>query len=104
MIEIWREILEFPEYEVSNTGFVRNKKTKRVLKGYLNRPGGYLKVNINGQRLYVHRLVFETFGRYLRENERVMFYDKNHENTCINNLYVAEKGYGYIDDLWEDFY
>ena len=104
MVEIWREILELPEYEVSNTGFVRNKKTGRILKGYLNRPGGYLKINVDSKRLYVHRLVFETFGRYLRDSERVMFLDGNHENTCINNLYASEKGYRYLEDPWEDFY
>lgn len=59
--EIWRTIDEFPNYEVSNLGNVRNKKTKRVLKPVKNNEG-YLYVNIkNKEGSYkhpsIHRLV-----------------------------------------------
>ena len=35
--EIWKTIKDFPRYEVSNKGEVRNKKTGRILKQSYNR-------------------------------------------------------------------
>ena len=63
--EIWITIEEFPNYEVSNLGNVRNKKTKRVLKPGKN-TGGYSFVNIkNKDGIYkkpkIHRLVAKAF-------------------------------------------
>jgi len=42
----WIDAKNFEGYEVSNDGFVRNKKTRRILKPYLNRKGGYERVDI----------------------------------------------------------
>ena len=62
--ETWREIKDFPNYEVSNLGNVRNKKTGKILKPYDN-GHGYLivKLCLNGARknLTVHRLVANAF-------------------------------------------
>lgn len=63
--EIWKDIEEYPNYEASNMGKIRNKKTGRILKGRLNKQG-YLQVSITnkeGIRKYpfLHRLVAETF-------------------------------------------
>ena len=35
-IEVWKDILSFENYEVSTSGYVRNKKTKRILKAANN--------------------------------------------------------------------
>ena len=37
--EEWKDILDYENYEVSNLGNVRNKKTGRILKSY--NKGGY---------------------------------------------------------------
>lgn len=66
--EQWRDICEFPTYQISNFGFVRNKKTGRILKTH-NRGKGYtvttLMTRINNEatavHLAVHRLVAEAF-------------------------------------------
>lgn len=42
----WIDVKNFEGYEVSNDGFVRNKKTGRILKPYLNRKGGYERIDI----------------------------------------------------------
>lgn len=64
MIETFREIESHPNYEVSDKGNVRNKKTGKILKA--NKDGDcYLYVGLcsNGVRkkLYVHRLIAEAF-------------------------------------------
>ena len=100
MVEVWREITELPEYEVSNTGFVRNKKTQRILNAFFNRPGGYLRVDIKGKLYYVHRLVYETFNGCINDNEKIMFWDGDHNNTAMHNLYAREIGYAYADEAW----
>ncbi len=39
MKEEWSPIENFSDYSVSNTGFVVNEETGRVMKGSLNREG-----------------------------------------------------------------
>lgn len=63
MDHVWRPALEFPaHYEVSDLGYVRSRKTKRILKG-IPRKGGYLAVclSVNGRPHWrlVHVMVLE---------------------------------------------
>jgi len=60
LMVIWRTILDFPNYEVSNNGDVRNKRTKKQLSPW-NNGKGYLTVDLNGHTLRVHRLVAKAF-------------------------------------------
>lgn len=64
MEEEYRTIVEFPNYEISNLGNVRNKKTDRILKGSYN-GDGYLKVmlyDVNSKKCrFIHRLLALTF-------------------------------------------
>lgn len=69
VIEEWREVVNYPRYEVSNIGRVRRIASGRVLKTQY-RAGGvrYGYVNLyyaSGKRsfraIYVHRLVAEAF-------------------------------------------
>lgn len=61
--EIWKEINDFEEYEISSFGNVRNKNTKKILTQSTRK--GYLRVVLykNGQKFQksVHRLVAEAF-------------------------------------------
>jgi len=64
MDEIWKTLDKAPNYEVSNTGKVRNKKTSSILKQNQHENGCLcIKLYINGKRkhCYVHRLVLEAF-------------------------------------------
>jgi hypothetical protein len=58
--ETWKEVPSFPEYEVSSTGRVRNARTGRSRKFYLNNCG-YINLAIRGKSRGVHRLVAEAF-------------------------------------------
>jgi hypothetical protein len=60
----WKAIPDFPRYEASKAGFIRNAATQKQLKGHLD-PAGYIYVsliNANGKKkYYVHRLILQTF-------------------------------------------
>ena len=64
VMEVWRPVEGWNNYEVSNMGQVRNCRTGRILKPWGNRQG-YLVVGLcqNGERkrLYIHRLVALAF-------------------------------------------
>ena len=61
-MEEWRTISEFPKYEVSNLGRVRNKKSLRILSPVLNKENGYLQVP----------LCDGAGGRFWRKNHRLV--------------------------------
>lgn len=62
--ELWKSIDGFPNYEVSNQGRVRNKKTGKILKPDACRDG-YLRVTLYGDKgpkhFFIHVLVAKMF-------------------------------------------
>ena len=87
--EIWKTVDDFPNYEVSNLGNVRNKKTGHFMKQTIGREGSYLGVYLsnngkeNTQR--VHRLVAEAFlGKH--PGLMVNHIDGNKLNNHLDNL------------------
>ena len=62
--EVWKQLEDYPNYFVSNTGKIRNVKTGRELSQYLM-PNGYLSLHLHKNNkekgFLVHRLVAETF-------------------------------------------
>lgn len=62
---LWKNIEDYPNYEVSNEGQVRNKITGNVLKGEIVKDKGYRQVTLskngNRERFKVHRLVANAF-------------------------------------------
>ena len=84
---MWKPITDYPNYEVSDQGEVRNIKRQRLLKPRLNCR--YLKVTLsrNGkQTVYcVHRLVADAFLGS-NQGECVRHLDGNPLNNCLSNL------------------
>lgn len=91
MLEIWRQIKEYPRYSVSNLGRVKNNNTDKVLKGYTDFKG-YQRVCIHcrGERirkdLKVHRLVAEAFVPNPDNKPQVNHIDGNKQNNAASNL------------------
>ena len=84
-METWVEIKEAPGYIVSNLGRVKNKITGRILKPYLNRAGGYERVNINNKHYYIHKLVMNSF--FVGGSDRkIRHIDRDKSNNHIANL------------------
>lgn len=83
---IWKIIEEAPNYEVSNTGMVRNKNTLHI-KSLRYTKDGYLRVTLypTGHSYTIHQLVMRTFYPELR-NQCINHIDGNKENNNIENL------------------
>lgn len=91
---IWKIIENYPNYEVSNDGQVRNRRTKRVRKLYVYKGYKVLTVRISGTKkqafLPVHRVMAETFigpskGRLVRHLN-----DVKSDNRLENLAYGTE--------------
>ena len=58
--EKWKTLFFNNNYEVSNLGRLRNKKTKIIAKGSIKK-NGYVQVSIDNQNYRLHRLVLQTW-------------------------------------------
>ena len=104
--EIWRNISDYPNYQVSNLGRVKSMERKikcnkgyrivreRILKPYKDK-GGYLMVSLwregKMKKILVHRLVASAFvqNNSLFNNE-INHKDENKSNNCAENLEWCE--------------
>lgn len=95
MKEEWRQIKEFPMYEVSNFGRVRTTSNRSFIKNppYLSATksnSGYLRVSLKvkgvSHKKSVHRLVLETFKPTDNPNKVCNHIDGNKLNNYANNL------------------
>lgn len=90
MDELWKDIEEFPLYEASTFGNIRNKRTKHILKASTN-CSNYKYISIidhNKQRktYSVHRLIAKVFIPNINNNLTVNHKDHNPLNNYITNL------------------
>jgi hypothetical protein len=87
-MEEWRIIKEYPNYDVSNFGNIKNNKTSKIMKQTLK--GGYYNiglVNELGKKTFkVHRLVCLNFIENHENKSDVNHKDKNKLNNNICNL------------------
>lgn len=121
--EIWKDIPEFPNYQVSNMGNVRNlhffssRHTKRDwgvrnLSLYIGKPHGYLIVNLHNEKgmkqFLVHRLVAMAFIPNPENKPIVDHINTNRLDNHVSNLrWVTprENIYNPISNkkLWEEY-
>jgi|SRR5690554_230115 len=83
MDELWRNIDGYPEYQVSNLGRVKSKR--KILKPHKTKKG-YLRVNIRGKNLRVHRLVAEAFIPNPSKKPEVNHIDGDKTKNFVENL------------------
>lgn len=87
-ISNFKQIKDFPNYYIDNSGKIYNIKSKKYLKPTLT-ADGYHKIklvdNENSKNTYIHRLVAE----YYVENQNLEKYDIVNHKDCnkINNYY-----------------
>lgn len=89
IIEEWRTLKENNNYEISNTGKIRNKNTLHELKQRDN-GHGYMMVHLyqgnKRKAWYIHRAVALTFIPNPYRKEEVNHLDGNKSNNNLNNL------------------
>lgn len=82
----------YNEYEISNKGNVRNKKTNRILKTRYNNKG-YERVNLRKDKvvktILIHRLVLEAWNGEIPNNMHVDHIDRDRKNNELENLRVV---------------
>lgn len=96
--EYWLEVKGNPDYEVSNYGNIRHKKTGKYISPYLN--NGYLRVTLSGKHEYVHRVVADTFFDGDHNGRDVNHIDGNKTNNFIGNLEFCTRQEN-IQHAWE---
>ncbi len=88
-MEQWKEIEEFPAYEVSDKGRIRNAKTGRILKTHIDSRGRErltLRKDNRQHTKKVHRLVANAFCEQYYEGLDVMHIDGDSTNNEASNL------------------
>lgn len=85
-MSVWKTITDYPNYEVSDAGEVRNVITGRVLKGGLG-SYGYPRVTLPGHKIInVHRLVALHFIENPENKPMVDHIDRDRMNNHVSNL------------------
>ena len=88
--EIWKEIPNYPKYEASNLGRIRNKKKQNILKPIKTKSGYYnisLGNTLNGNPpKRVHRIIALTFIPNPNNLPQINHKDENKANNAVDNL------------------
>lgn len=84
-MEEYKQLINYPNYEFSNLGNVKNIKTNRILKTPLN-TSGYPCVCINKIKIQVHILIAKCFIENPLNYNEIDHIDRDKTNNNINNL------------------
>lgn len=88
-MELWEPIPDFPGYEVSNTGLIRNEETQYTLGQYEN-GSGFLQVvmSVSGKNhaRAVHKLVAQAFVNFGGGDQVPVHIDYDRHNNHADNL------------------
>jgi hypothetical protein len=117
MEEIWKQIKDYPEYQISNTGFLRSLRynKEKYLKIHVD-VNGYRWVGLynNGRKKKrISRLVAEAFLPNPENLRTVDHIDRNRANDHVSNLrwasdktqvenrnYIPHKGEKIHNSMW----
>lgn len=90
-MEVWKNIVGFPNYEVSDNGKVRNKRTGRILKQNFDRNKNLcvMLYNYNGHfARRVKMLVAQAFMDDYYDRCRIGFKNGDKTDVVVSNLEI----------------
>lgn len=98
-MEVWKDIIDFPNYQVSNLGNVKNKRRGNILKPKpVKKQYGYICYEVyiskdGGKQFHkkIHRLVAEAFIPNPDNKPEIDHIDKNPANNHVDNLRWATR-------------
>ena len=86
----WKKIARNTLYSINRHGDVRNDKTGKIKKPYVNKENGYLTVDLyknnKSMKVTVHRLIAEAFIPNPHNKPCIDHKDGNRQNNSISNL------------------
>lgn len=92
-MEIWKPLRNFPSYDGSTEGRIKNIRTQRIMKPNVNEKGYEqvcLRRNNYQYNVKVHKVIAETFlGE--RPGMDVRHYDGDPANNRVDNLYWSTR-------------
>lgn len=115
MIEIWKPIKDYENYEVSNLGKVKSLNYNRTGEEKILKPrkdkDGYLYVGLykSGKRKFfkIHRLVATAYIFNPDDKPQINHIDCNRQNNCVENLEWCSLAYNtkhaYEHDLIKNY-
>ena len=80
------EILNHPRYCISEDGTVYRKERSGLFKLSPDISTGYARVDLDGKKEYVGKLVLEAFSPTLDTSLKVFYIDGDRTNCHIDNL------------------
>lgn len=90
MEEIWKNIKNFENYQVSNKGRIKNIRNNKIVNLHTNSKNGYVYVMLSNKNkkkcARLHRLVAEEFIPNLKNKPVVNHIDGNKLNNQADNL------------------
>lgn len=100
--EMWKQIKNFPDYDISNLGNVRSRRRKNIkIMSFQKTEAGYLVVallppKVKGQqqkrkKLKVHRMVCEYYCDDFTNEKEVHHKNLNRQDNRADNLIALSK-------------
>ena len=98
--ELWAEVKDFPDYAVSNHGYIRNVRLGHDLRPNVD-SYGYLRVTLSrdgeSHYRYLHQIVAQAFLTGWVDGVKVKHKDEDRSNNHVTNLrFLGGKRLGHL--------
>ena len=96
MEEVWKDIIEYPGYQISNLGRIKSFRKIDKINGLIRKAcstGEYLCISINYKNIKIHRLVCKYFVENPFNYNTVNHKDGDKTNNVFTNLEWCTNSY-----------